>query len=129
MLQDDGVGKACRNRRCELFRPRCGKLRIRRDARVAAGSLPGPRMRIASPIVENARWLAAVKRMIDQSGTPWRLHERVAPASPEEAVRIVDTFVKLGADHIKVRNWPCSQPVFPHEDGGDSQTLVDGSSG
>ena len=66
-------------------------------------------MRIASPVVENARWLAAVKRMIDQSGTPWRLHERVAPASPEEAVRIVDTFVTLGADHIKVRNWPAPE--------------------
>jgi imidazolonepropionase-like amidohydrolase len=77
--------------------------------RVAAGVLPGPRMRIASPIVENARWLAAVKRMIEQSGTPWRLYERVAPASPEEAVRIVDTFVTLGADHIKVRNWPAPE--------------------
>jgi hypothetical protein len=77
--------------------------------RVAAGSLPGPRMRIASPVVENARWLAAVKRMVEQSGTPWRLHERVAPASPEEAVRIVDSFVTLGADHIKVRNWPAPE--------------------
>jgi imidazolonepropionase-like amidohydrolase len=77
--------------------------------RVAAGLLPGPRMRIASPVVENARWLAAARRMTDQAGTPWRLHERVAPASPEEAVRIVDTFVTLGADHIKVRNWPAPE--------------------
>jgi hypothetical protein len=74
--------------------------------RVAAGSLAGPRMRIASPVVENVRWLAAARRMTEQAGTPWRLHERVAPASPEEAVRLVDTFVTLGADHIKVRNWP-----------------------
>lgn len=77
--------------------------------RVEAGSLPGPRMRIASPVVENARWLAAARRMSDRAGTPWRLHERVAPASPEEAVRLVDTFVTLGADHIKVRNWPAPE--------------------
>jgi hypothetical protein len=77
--------------------------------RVAAGVLPGPRMRIASPVVENARWLAAARRMTEQSGTPWRLYERVAPASPKEAVRIVDTFFTLGADHIKVRNWPAPE--------------------
>jgi imidazolonepropionase-like amidohydrolase len=30
---------------------------------IAAGQVLGPRMRIASPVVENADWLAAVKRM------------------------------------------------------------------
>src|ERR687888_1379219 len=73
---------------------------------VAAGQLLGPRMRIASPIVENQRWLAAVKQMVEASGTPWRLYERYGPASAEQAVRWVDSVVALGADHIKVRNWP-----------------------
>ena len=73
---------------------------------IAAGQLLGPRMRIASPIVENQRWLAAVKRMGEAAGTPWRLYERYGPASADEAVRWVDSVVALGADHIKVRNWP-----------------------
>jgi hypothetical protein len=73
---------------------------------IAAGQLIGPRMRIASPVVENQRWLAAVKRMSDAAGTPWRLYERFGPASPDEATRWVDSVAALGADHIKVRNWP-----------------------
>jgi hypothetical protein len=73
---------------------------------IAAGQLIGPRMRIASPVVENQRWLSAVKRMSDAAGTPWRLYERFGPASPEEAARWVDSVAALGADHIKVRNWP-----------------------
>jgi hypothetical protein len=63
-------------------------------------------MRIASPVVENQRWLSAVKRMSDAAGTPWRLYERFGPASPDEATRWVDSVAALGADHIKVRNWP-----------------------
>jgi hypothetical protein len=73
---------------------------------IAAGQLIGPRMRIASPVVENQRWLSAVKRMSDAAGTPWRLYERFGPASPDEATRWVDSVAALGADHIKVRNWP-----------------------
>src|SRR5688572_750109 len=38
---------------------------------IAAGQRAGPRMRIASPIVENPRWLAAVKQMGEKAGTPW----------------------------------------------------------
>src|SRR5438093_1252737 len=76
---------------------------------IAAGQLLGPRMRIASPIVENQRWLAMVKRMGEAAGTPWRLYERYGPTSADEAVRWVDSVVALGADHIKVRNWPSSE--------------------
>jgi hypothetical protein len=74
--------------------------------RIAAGELEGPRMRIASPIVENARWLAAARDMNYRAGTPWTLHERVALQSPADAVRWVDALAALGPDHIKVRNWP-----------------------
>jgi imidazolonepropionase-like amidohydrolase len=73
---------------------------------IAAGQILGPRMRIASPVVENQGWLAAVKRMIEQSHTPWTLYERFGPRTALEAERWVDSVVALGADHIKVRNWP-----------------------
>jgi imidazolonepropionase-like amidohydrolase len=73
---------------------------------IAAGRIQGPRMRIASPVVENPRWLAAVKRMIEQAHTPWTLYERFGPESAAEAEHWVDSVVALGADHIKVRNWP-----------------------
>jgi len=73
---------------------------------IAAGRRLGPRMRIASPVVENPGWLSAAKRMSEQAGTPWTLYERFGPTSPAEAVRWVDSVAALGADHIKVRNWP-----------------------
>ena len=73
---------------------------------VAAGQIMGPRMRIASPVVENQRWLEWTRQASAQAGTPWRLHERFGPASPAGAERWVDSVVALGADHIKVRNWP-----------------------
>ncbi|HEX2207675.1 MAG TPA: amidohydrolase family protein [Longimicrobium sp.] len=71
-----------------------------------AGQVLGPRIRIASPVVENQRWLAWTRQMSEQAGTPWRLHERFGPASAWDAERWVDSVVALGADHIKVRNWP-----------------------
>lgn len=73
---------------------------------IAAGQRPGPRMRIASPVVENQKWLAWTKQMSAQAGTPWTLYERFGPTSPGDAARWVDSVVALGADHIKVRNWP-----------------------
>jgi hypothetical protein len=73
---------------------------------IAAGKLEGPRMRIAGPVVENQRWLAAVKKMGEQAGTPWTLYERFGPKDSADVVRWVDSVASLGADHIKVRNWP-----------------------
>ena len=73
---------------------------------IAAGLLRGPRMRIASPIVENEKWLTTVKGWGEKAGTPWRLYERFGPRSTDEVVRWVDSVKALGADHIKVRNWP-----------------------
>ena len=73
---------------------------------IAAGSLLGPRMRIAAPIVENPRWLAFVRRLGEAAGTPWTLYERFGPTSAQDAVRWVDSVAALGPDHIKVRNWP-----------------------
>lgn len=73
---------------------------------VAAGAIAGPRMRIASPVVENQRWLAWTRDMSARAGTTWTLYERFGPASPDDAARWVDSVAALGADHIKVRNWP-----------------------
>jgi hypothetical protein len=73
---------------------------------IAAGLMRGPRMRIASPIVENEKWLTTVKGWGEKAGTPWRLYERFGPRSTAEVVRWVDSVKALGADHIKVRNWP-----------------------
>jgi hypothetical protein len=104
--------------------------------RIAAGGLSGPRMRIASPIVENADWLAGVKRMVERTGTPWTLSERFGPPSAAEAVSWVDSVAALGPDHIKVRNWPAPvsfaktvpglpQPVHPDE-GSDGKVASGG---
>ncbi|MFL5541380.1 MAG: amidohydrolase family protein [Longimicrobiaceae bacterium] len=76
---------------------------------IAAGELLGPRMRIASPVVESARWLAAVRRIEVYRAA---LRERFGPTSPEEAVRWVDSVAALGADHVKVRNWPAPEIAF-----------------
>lgn len=73
---------------------------------IAAGLLQGPRMRISSPIVETEKWLRTVKGWGEKAGTPWLLYERFGPRSAEETVRWVDSVATLGADHIKVRNWP-----------------------
>lgn len=73
---------------------------------IATGTLSGPRMLIASPVLENARWLAAVQQLIEQAGTPWTLYERFGPTTVGDAVHWVDSVADLGADHIKGRNWP-----------------------
>ncbi|HLM67035.1 MAG TPA: amidohydrolase family protein [Longimicrobium sp.] len=70
---------------------------------IAAGQMLGPRMRIATPVVERADWLEWVRRI--NPGAHW-IAERFGPASPEDAVRWVDSIAALGPDHVKVRNWP-----------------------
>ncbi len=74
---------------------------------VAADRMIGPRLRIASPIVEHPRWLATVRGWEERAGkdTGW-MDARFGPESAEQAVRWVDSVAALGADHVKVRNWP-----------------------
>ena len=80
--------------------------RTLRDS-IAAGRLLGPRMRISAPVVENPQWLAAVRGWEEAAGksTDW-VKGRFGPATQDEARRFVDSAVAIGADHIKVRNWP-----------------------
>jgi imidazolonepropionase-like amidohydrolase len=82
--------------------------RALRDS-IAAGRPLGPRMRVASPVVESRGWLAFAKRTTERAGTPWTLYERFGPATPAEAARWVDSVAALGADHVKVRNWPAAE--------------------
>lgn len=74
---------------------------------IAADRMIGPRLRIASPIVEHPRWLATIRGWEEEAGkdTRW-MDARFGPASAEEAVRWVDSVAAMGADHVKVRNWP-----------------------
>lgn len=74
---------------------------------IAQGLILGPRMRIASPVVERPDWLRFARAASEQAGasTEWA-RERFGPHTADEVVRFVDSVVALGADHIKVRNWP-----------------------
>lgn len=76
---------------------------------IAAGHRLGPRMRIAAPVVENPQWLATVRKWEEEAGksTEW-MKGRFGPATPAEARLFVDSAVAIGADHIKVRNWPAA---------------------
>jgi imidazolonepropionase-like amidohydrolase len=108
------------------------RVRAWRDS-IAAGQRVGPRMKIASPVVENPRWIAAVRGMQEREGqnTDW-LAFRFGPSTPAEAIAFVDSVARLGADHVKVRNYPAPDvlralmrragerglPVVAHTHGG-----------
>ena len=76
---------------------------------IARSLILGPRMRIASPVVENPNWLRFARESYEKAGasTEWA-RERFGPSTTDEAVRFVDSVVALGANHIKVRNWPAA---------------------
>lgn len=88
---------------------RFARVKAWRDS-IAAGLRLGPRMKIASPVVENPRWLEFAVRSYREAGASveWA-EERFGPSTPEQARRWVDSVVALGADHIKVRNWPARE--------------------
>ncbi|HEX8565226.1 MAG TPA: serine hydrolase [Pyrinomonadaceae bacterium] len=72
---------------------------------IAAGTRLGPRVKAASPIFEDARWIQAVRAMNRQLGikSPDRLGERVGIRGEEDARKYVDEFAQSGADFIKIR--------------------------
>ncbi|MEO8448317.1 MAG: amidohydrolase family protein [Gemmatimonadota bacterium] len=75
-----------------------------RDA-VRAGRMVGPRIMIAGPIIENARWLKRVAGLA-VPGLDDLARERIGVETPEDAVRAVNSISKLGVDLIKVRTSP-----------------------
>ncbi|HEX9166465.1 MAG TPA: amidohydrolase family protein [Gemmatimonadales bacterium] len=83
---------------------------------VAAGSLVGPRIKAPGRIVESARWLNAVIGRVEPLNQPALLTElrnRFAIDSAPDGPRIVDSLRRLGADFIKIRNFPSPAAYFP----------------
>jgi hypothetical protein len=81
---------------------------------VLAGRLDGPRIKAPGQIVESARWLNAVIGRVEplnQPGLLAELRSRFAIDSAPDGPRIVDSLGRLGADFIKIRNFP-SPPAY-----------------
>lgn len=76
--------------------------------RVANGELPGPRIRMAGPLVESADWLRAAREvfsaMAEEITRVFELTPRVPLGTPEQAGPLADSLASLGVDFIKVRN-------------------------
>jgi imidazolonepropionase-like amidohydrolase len=84
---------------------------------VTVGTLVGPRIEMSGPIVENARWLSAVRGMLAQSGdtvAARELGERIPVATPEEARAAAARVAALGVKLLKVRNDPQPDWVALH---------------
>jgi hypothetical protein len=82
---------------------------------VASGALKGPRIKAAGVIVESARWLQMVRnltRPLNRPGLTQELDRRFAVATAEDAERAVDSLAKLGADLVKIRNFPAASAYF-----------------
>jgi imidazolonepropionase-like amidohydrolase len=76
-------------------------------ARIRSGTLAGPRIRFAGPMLESARWLEGVRSIPMPAGLErfplWALLPRVGVAGPSDARRVVDSVAALGVDLVKVR--------------------------
>ncbi len=82
---------------------------------IAAGTLLGPRIEMTGPIVENARWLSVVSRMILQQGDTEgarKLGDRIPVATEDDAVRAADRVADLGVAMLKVRTTPPRAAFF-----------------
>lgn len=72
---------------------------------VRAGRMVGPRIMIAGPIIESAKWLRVVSGL-GVAGLADLTHQRLGVETPEDATLAVDSISKLGVDLIKVRTSP-----------------------
>jgi len=76
---------------------------------IANGTLVGPRIKAPGQIVESQRWLSNVIRRVESLNHPELLAElksRFALDSSGDGPRVVDSLKRLGADFIKIRNFP-----------------------
>ena len=85
------------------------------QARMAAGTLAGPRIVTSGPVLESPQYL---ERVVERSarGDP-RLALRVLPyrigvGDPEQAARAIDSLVKLRVDFVKIRNSGNAEAFF-----------------
>jgi imidazolonepropionase-like amidohydrolase len=78
--------------------------------RIAAGETLGPRIKVAGPNIESARWLALVAKLLEStedlkhyrpfdSSSP-----RLSVGNPQQAREAVTTLTRLGVDIVKFRN-------------------------
>ena len=77
-----------------------------RRRQIEAGTLTGPRVKLAGPILESPRFLQMIARFEQNVGTPPEESigaERIGVGSPEDAARAVDSIARLGADFVKIR--------------------------
>lgn len=76
------------------------------QARMAAGTLVGPRIKTPGPILESPRYLAGVRQR--DAGLGGRLASRVLPyrvgiADSADARRVMDSLASLRVDFVKIR--------------------------
>jgi len=76
------------------------------QARMAAGTLAGPRIKTPGPILESPRYLAGVRQRDSAAGgllAPRILPYRIGVADSAAAERAIDSLVRLGVDFVKIR--------------------------
>ena len=76
------------------------------QSRMAAGTLVGPRIETAGPILESPAWLQQVRERDAALGgrlAPRILPYRIGVGTPADARRAVDSLVRLHVDFVKVR--------------------------
>lgn len=84
------------------------------QARMAAGTLIGPRIVTPGPILESPQYLQNVRERSARLGGQLALRVlpyRLGVASEDDARRVVDTLVALGVDFVKIRT-VASAPVY-----------------
>src|SRR6185503_17252110 len=91
-----------------------GHVRPWKDS-VEKGTLLGPRMLIAGPIIERTSWLETVRNWAKQSGDVGLIEDlagRIPVNTPATARKAVDSVIALGADFVKIRNDPNPVAMF-----------------
>ena len=76
------------------------------QARMAAGTLRGPRIKTPGPILESPRYLAGVRQRDSAAGgllAPRILPYRIGVADSAAAERAIDSLIRLHVDFVKVR--------------------------
>lgn len=76
------------------------------QARMAGGTLAGPRIKTPGPILESPRYLDGVRMRDSAAGgllAPRILPYRIGVADSAAAERAIDSLVRLGVDFVKIR--------------------------
>jgi imidazolonepropionase-like amidohydrolase len=85
------------------------------QARMARGTLVGPRLRTAGPVLESPQYIARVRVRDQRLGgrlAPLVLPYRIGVGDTVQARRAVDSIHKLRADFVKIRNAGSREAYF-----------------